>query len=104
MNKNHVIDIATSVFGKLDTVVDDVYKGILKVNEKDAGIYYIDITGSYKENFDQYQENLLAKEYYNNSGSLQWNYYLLLLQDQVSNDYKTAIEKNDKYARKYIFN
>ncbi|HCN84560.1 MAG TPA: hypothetical protein DIT07_13205, partial [Sphingobacteriaceae bacterium] len=104
MNKEHMIGIAGNIFGALETVSEDVYKGILKVNAKDAGVYYIDLTEKLADDFDAYQERILAKEYYNTPGSLQWNYYFLLLQDQVAKETKTKIENNDKYARKYVFN
>ena len=105
MNKDNVLEIASNIFGNVHAVGNDLYKGVLEIDNKAAGVYYIDLTGNIAEDFEQYQENILAKEYYNNAGSLQWNYYLLLLQDQdkIKNDIKTKIETNNKYARKYVF-
>jgi len=64
----------------------------------------MDISGQVPfDRFNQYQEEVLAKEYYNNPGNLQWNLYLLLLQDEVNPITIGQIERNDKYARKYVF-
>ncbi len=106
MDKQRIINAATNIFGSLDSVGTDLYKGTLKVKDKQAGIYYIDVSGNLAEDFDQYQENILAKDYYNNPGSIQWNYYLLLLQDKdkQNSQQKLTLEKNSKYARKFIFN
>lgn len=106
MNKGKIIDLARNIFPDITPVADrnDLYRGELKISGKQAGIYYMDLSGEIPvDTFNEYQEKLLADEYYNHPGNLQWNLYLLLLQDTVNPEIKEKIERNDKYARKYVF-
>lgn len=105
MNKNNVLNIANGIFSNVTSINDDLYKGELFIDsDKPAGVYYLDFSDNVnKIDFKEYQENLLAKEYFNNRGSLQWNYYLLLFQDRFDQKKKREIERNDRYARKFIF-
>jgi exonuclease SbcC len=106
MDKGKIIDLARNIFPDITPVSDrnDLYRGELKISGKQAGIYYMDLSGEVSiDTFNEYQEKLLADEYYNHPGNLQWNLYLLLLQDTVNPEIKEKVERNDKYARKYIF-
>jgi DNA repair protein SbcC/Rad50 len=105
MNKENVLKIANTVFDDINTVSGDIYKGELKINsKKPAGIYFLDMNENIPyDTFSDYQEKLLAEEYYKHPGNLQWNYYLLLLQDGMDPSLKEKIERDDKYARKYVF-
>ena len=106
MDKDKIIGLARNVFPDIAPVSErnDLYRGELKISGKQAGIYYMDLSGEIPlDNFNEYQEKLLADEYYNHPGNLQWNLYLLLLQDTVNPETKEKIERNDKYARKYVF-
>lgn len=106
MNKEKIIDLARNIFPDINPVSKrkDLYRGELKISGKQAGIYYMDLSGEVLvDTFNEYQEKLLADEYYNHPGNLQWNLYLLLLQDTVNPEAKEKIERNDKYARKYVF-
>ncbi|PKP43153.1 MAG: hypothetical protein CVT93_00800 [Bacteroidetes bacterium HGW-Bacteroidetes-10] len=106
MDKEKIIDLARNIFPDINPISEktDLYRGELKISGKQAGIYYLDLSGEVcVETFNEYQEKLLADEYYNHTGNLQWNLYLLLLQDTVNPEAKEKIERNDKYARKYVF-
>jgi DNA repair protein SbcC/Rad50 len=105
MNKQNIINTAKGFFDTITSYKDNVYRAELKMGkEKTAAIYYIDVDQDVAlDQFEEYQESLLAKDYYNEPGDIQWNYYLLLLRDQIQDDLKQKIEKNDKYARKYVF-
>ncbi len=106
MNKEKIISIARNIFPDITPVSDnsDLYRAELKISGKSAGIYYMDLSNEVEaETFNEYQEKILADEYYNQPGSLQWNLYLLLLQDTINPETKEKIERNDKYARKYVF-
>lgn len=106
MDKEKIIGLARNVFSDIELVSErnDLYRGELKISGKQAGIYYMDLSGEVPlDTFNEYQEKILAEEYYNHPGNLQWNLYLLLLQDSVNPDTKAKIERNDKYARKYVF-
>jgi exonuclease SbcC len=107
MNRENVINLARNIFSDFRPVKNDLYRGELKiVSDRPAGIYFLDFNSSvpFDEHFNEYQDEVLSDEYYSNPGTLQWNLYLLLLQDNVGADVKNNIESNDKYGRKYIFN
>ncbi len=107
MNKENVISIANDFFGGIELIKPDLYKAELKIDKKIAGIYYIDLSERIdSKGFENYQEDFLAKDYYSDAGVIQWNYYYLLLRDSdtFKPEDKTIIEKNDKYARKYVLN
>jgi len=106
MDRGKIIDLARNIFPDIIPVSDrnDLYRGELRISGKPAGIYYMDLSGDVSiDTFNEYQEKLLAEEYYNHPGNLQWNLYLLLLQDTVNLETKEQIERNNKYARKYVF-
>ena len=106
MDKEKIIGLAKNIFPDITPVPtrNDLFRGELKISGKQAGIYYMDLSGDVSvETFNEYQEKLLADEYYNHPGNLQWNLYLLLLQDTINPETKEKIEGNDKYARKYVF-
>jgi exonuclease SbcC len=106
MNKERIIGLAKNIFPTITPVLErsDLYRAELRISGKQAGVYYMDLSGQIPVyTFNEYQEKLLADEYYNNPGNLQWNLYLLVLQDTVNLEAKEKIERNDKYARKYVF-
>jgi len=105
MNKPNVLNVAKDIFSNITSIDDDLYKGELFIgSDKPAGVYYLDFSDNInKIDFKSYQENLLSKQYFSDPGSLQWNYYLLLFQDHFDQKKKQEIEKNDRYARKFIF-
>lgn len=106
MNKDNILNIAKTIFTNISpTVNENIYRGDLFIDSnKPAGIYYFDFSDSInKIDFKEYQEGLLAKEYFSNPGNLQWNYYLILFQDHFDHKKKWEIERNDKYARKFVF-
>src|SRR5690554_1344777 len=79
-------------------------KGQLNINDKAAGIYYLNFNQEISEaEFEELQYKYLAEEFYNQEESLQWNIYLLFINSNISEDLKLRILKDDKYARKLIF-
>jgi DNA repair exonuclease SbcCD ATPase subunit len=105
MNKEHILQIAGAAIKDIREVSEGVYRGELNLSEENpSGICYIDTNQNISSaEFSDYQEKLIADDYFNHPGSLQWNYYLFLLQDSVNKELRDNIEKNDKYARKYVF-
>lgn len=108
MNREYILRIADSVMKNIHRVDDNIYRGELNIfSAYPAGVCYIDMTDAVPyDHFNDYQEKLLADDFYNTPGALQWNYYLFLLQDsdKIDTTTKSKIEKDDKYARKYVFN
>ncbi|MCG2418262.1 AAA family ATPase [Aequorivita sp. F47161] len=54
-------------------------------------------------NLNDFQEKYLSKDYFNSEGNLQWNYYLIFLRDKLPIEIKRDIEKDETYARKFVF-
>lgn len=96
------------ISGKLHNIQFDeagpILRGEYKFNEAKVGIFYVDFsTQALSSDLDEYLENYISSDYYNNPGYLQWNYYLIFLRDvEVDKMVKSTIEKNDTYARKFI--
>lgn len=107
MNTNTILDFAKGFLTNVTPVEgrNNIFKGELRLGSpKPAGVYYLDLSGQFDaQNFKAYQEELLAQEYFRNSGNLQWNYYLILFKEHLDKKKKDEIEKDDKYARKLIF-
>lgn len=104
MNKENILTKARKFFSDLSMVSEDIYKGQLKVENKTAGLFFLDLHGTVQaSDFKAYQEDILASEYYEQENNLQWNMYFLLIVDQVNSSDKQTIECDEKYARKYIF-
>jgi DNA repair protein SbcC/Rad50 len=106
MNQNNILSIARGVLSGVEPVRENIYRGELRIRDSEpAGIFFLDLSGNVTaEGFGEYQEKLLADEYYSQPGRLQWNYYLFLLQDVIDNAAKDKIEHDDKYARKFVVN
>ena len=102
MNTTHILQVASKYISGISEVRDNIFKGTLTVANKLAGVYYFDLNNKSLDDFDTYQESLLADDFFAYPGNLQWNYYLFLLNDQLNSEIKQRIEKNDKYARKYV--
>ena len=54
-------------------------------------------------NLNEFQEKYLSKDYFNSEGNLQWNYYLIFLRNSLPSATKRDIEKDETYARKFVF-
>jgi exonuclease SbcC len=104
MNREKIVSEASQVFSGLTNIAENLYKGELKMEDKAAGIYFIDVSGKLNvQGFKDYQEEILSDEYYRQEEELQWNIYLLFIADKFDAADKETIESNQKYARKYVF-
>jgi DNA repair protein SbcC/Rad50 len=105
MDKNKILSYAETIFNEFYPIDDNIYKGIRKVKDKAAGIYFLDVSGKLPDDIFAYQNNFIAEEYYNNPGPTQWNYYLILMQETELSDAqrKKEIENDEKFARKFVF-
>ncbi|SEB02419.1 ABC-three component system middle component 1 [Pedobacter hartonius] len=102
MDSKRILEMAQQQIPDLAGIGKEVYKGTLRIEDMVAGIYYFDLSNKIPEDFDAYQEELLSEEFYSNPGSSQWNYYLFLLNNTLSPEQKKKIERNDRYARKFV--
>jgi energy-coupling factor transporter ATP-binding protein EcfA2 len=105
MNTQQLIEQSQKLFTDFKPVNNELYKGQLNINNKASGIYYLNFNQEISEDvFEELQDKYLAEEFYNQTEVLQWNIYLLFINSNISEDLKLKILRNDKYARKLIFN
>lgn len=104
MNTQQLISQSQSIFTNVEQVSDNLYKGNLPIQNKIAGIYYLNFSQNISQaEFEELQYKYIADEFYNQEESLQWNIYLLFINNNISDDLKIKILQDDKYARKLIF-
>lgn len=104
MSTSQIIDKSREIFTQFEPINDTLYKGNYKINDKLAGIYFLNFSERIsEEDFEELQYKYLAEEFYKNEDSLQWNIYLLFINNAINEDLKSKILSNDKYARKLIF-
>lgn len=66
--------------------------------------YVFDIDSDNNEiNINEFQDKFISKDFFNSEGNLQWNYYLIFLRDKLCEEDKRNIEKDEAYARKFVF-
>lgn len=104
MDTLKIVDKSKTIFANLKPLNDNLYKGNYQVDNKLAGVYFLNFGKTITEkDFEELQYKYLAEEFYKNEDSLQWNIYLLFINSNISDDLKSKILSNDKYARKLIF-
>lgn len=104
MNIEKIITVAKEKLGSTEIIKEGLYRGNISIDEKNAGMFFIDFNSVVTtENFNDYQEQLLSNVYYDLDKTIQWNFYLFLLRDTIDPKVKSHIERNDRYARKYVF-
>ena len=105
MNTSKLIEQSKQIFTNFEHVNGELYKGELPIEDKIAGVYYLTLNEEISEQyFEELQYKYLAEEFYSQQDSLQWNIYLLFINSNVIDELKVKILKDDKYARKLIFN
>ncbi|MBK8486107.1 MAG: hypothetical protein IPL31_17620 [Saprospiraceae bacterium] len=105
MNIEAIKEIARQKFQKIEDLTEqNVLRAEYISNNKPLAVYYLDYNQTeIPDNLRQYQEKILVSDYYNHPGYLQWNYYLVFLRDDYSNDLKKRVERDDIYTRKFLF-
>ena len=104
MKTSQIIDRSKKIFTHFEPINDTLYKGNYQINDKLAGIYFLNFSEIIsEEDFEELQYKYLAEEFYKNEDSLQWNIYLLFINSTINEELKSKILSNDKYARKLIF-
>ncbi|WDF69609.1 AAA family ATPase [Sphingobacterium oryzagri] len=104
MSISTIIDKSKELFTQFEPINDTLYKGNYQINDKLAGIYFLNFSERIsEEDFEELQYKYLAEEFYKNEDSLQWNIYLLFINSTFNDGLKSKILSNDKYARKLIF-
>lgn len=72
--------------------------------QRKYAIIYIDREGvTLKEGAENFATTEMVSDYYNNSGFLQWNFYLIIPESLVPNKkMRQTIHEDDKYTRKFV--
>ncbi|MFA5794967.1 MAG: AAA family ATPase [Candidatus Brocadiia bacterium] len=109
MNTHSLIKSIENNFKRITYPKKDIIRGefLYGSGEKLIAINYFDFSQSIlSENFNlnEYQDEIIATDYYMHSGYPQWNYYLYFVCDQekITNTIRQQIEGDEKYTRKRI--
>lgn len=107
MNRESVLELLPDKLKNIQLGEENsILRGEYIFNNSVVAVYYIDYsTKDLNSNISNYLENHISSDYYNNPGYLQWNYYLIFLRNEqnIDKEIKNDIEKNDTYARKFVF-
>lgn len=69
--------------------------------DKKYAIIYVDREGECLKN-DRFVTDAIINDYYEMSGPLQWNFYLIIAKESIQGISEDEILQEDSYARKYI--
>lgn len=93
-------------FPDLEQVADSVVRFERKFGNRPFAVCYVDVSAqipSTIESLNAYQDRVVARHYFEGNKSLQWSNYLFFLVDtQPSQKMKAVVERDRKYARKFI--
>jgi len=109
MNLDSVVNLIENNFENISYPKDQIIRGeyLYGKVKKLVAINYFDysqrvLSGDF--NLDEYQDELIAKDYYTHIGYPQWSFYLYFLCEQGKIDaiLRERIENDDKYTRKRL--
>lgn len=112
MDAHEIKKYLCSHFTEVQDQCKDVFRATKKSGDQIYQIHYIDLSQHVlAQGFDleNYQRNLLLKDYYSVEGALQWNFYLHFLIDEGTiqahelENLRHWIEADKKLARKSVF-
>lgn len=109
MNSNNLIKFIENKFENISYPREKIIRGefLYGKGKKLVSINYFDYSQNIlldNFNIDEYQDDLIAKDYYTHVGHPQWNFYLYFLCDQekIKDIVRERIESDDKYTRKHV--
>jgi hypothetical protein len=111
MDLKKSISLIENRFRNLEPVATDVFRAERKSNGFTIGVFYFDFSQPLKKstfNLNQYLQQVIATDFYQHEGSLQWNYYLYFILDsplfnKLWKDGTAAnIEADRVFARKFV--
>ncbi|GAB4160310.1 MAG: hypothetical protein Tsb0033_16080 [Winogradskyella sp.] len=105
MNLEAIKNILPSSF-VIDYYSDDEKQVYLtqKYHDNDIAKYIFDIDVENEDiKIKEYQDKYVSKDFFESVGNLQWNYYLIFLRNTIDAQIKRDIEKDESYARKFVF-
>lgn len=111
MNIEKSISLIQNRFRNLKPVGTDVFRAERKSNGFTLGVFYFDFGQPLRKStfkLNEYLQQVIATDFYQHEGSLQWNYYLYFILDdplfsKLSKDGTAAtIEADRVFARKFV--
>ncbi len=95
-------------FSSFEPIGNTVARCVRSTHGNPFAVYYIDISQDVPdtvEELDLYQDRIVASRYFEGRKSLQWSQYLyFVIEGQVDADLRTLVERDRKYARKFLVN
>src|SRR6266404_1312665 len=111
MNIKKSLSLIQGRFRNLKPVRADVFRAERQINGFTIGVFYFDFGEPLRKstfNLNEYLQRILATDFYQHEGSLQWNYYLyFIIEERLFNklwkDGTAAnIEADRVFARKFV--
>lgn len=102
MNK-FIINKSKDIFSDFTSIDQNLYKGLYEVEDKTAGIYFLNFGEVTEDIFTKIQYEYISEEFYKHEDALQYNIYLLFITNSLDPALSTKIINDNKYARKLIF-
>ena len=107
MDLKKSISLIENRFRNLEPVATDIFRAERKSNGFTIGVFYFDFSQPLKKstfNLNQYLQQVIATDFYQHEGSLQWNYYLYFILDspffnKLWKDGTAANIEADQYSR-----
>lgn len=96
-----------NAYNKVEEAQPRVFRCEKQLGGVPVAIYYFDVTGTLRtdQELTDYQDKLIANDYFAHPGALQWNYYLTFVTDkgsEILSEDKRKIESDVKYTRKFV--
>lgn len=111
MNIPKTLSLIQNRFRNLKPVGPDVFRAERKSNGFTIGVFYFDFgqpLGKSTFKLHEYLQQVIATDFYQHEGSLQWNYYLYFILDHPlfnklwKNGTTATIEADRVFARKFV--
>lgn len=111
MNSARILQVVGGRFGALSETRPKVYRAERRHDDLTLGVYYFDLSQEASQpEFDirTYTQQMLATDFYNHEGSLQWNYYLYVVLESDAlpklreSGMLSTIERDRTFARKLV--
>jgi DNA repair protein SbcC/Rad50 len=111
MNIKKSLSLIQDHFRDVESVGSDVFRAERKSNGFTIGVFYFDFAQPFRNstfNLNEYLQQVIATDFYQHEGSLQWNYYLYFILEnrlftKLWKDGTAAnIEADRVFARKFV--
>ena len=93
-------------FPEIEQIDDTVVRFVRSAQNRPFAVCYIDVSSHLPQTtgeLDEFQDRVIAKHYFEGRKSLQWsNYLYFVVERDVPSDAKSLIERDRKYARKFV--